>query len=97
MTTLAQLLQEREALEQKINQVRQAERAEALAQIHKLIQLHGLTVNDVFGNSKSARQGSNKKVAVKYLNKETGETWTGRGKPPRWIQGQDREKFLIQS
>ncbi|MEK6290655.1 MAG: H-NS histone family protein, partial [Paraburkholderia tropica] len=23
-------------------------------------------------------------------------TWSGRGKPPRWIAGKDREKFLIQ-
>jgi DNA-binding protein H-NS len=35
------------------------------------------------------------KVAPKYRNQATGETWTGRGKPPKWIQGQDRDQFLI--
>lgn len=97
MSELTQLLQQREQLEQKINQVRKQERAEALAQILALVQQHDLTAADVFGGSKGGRQtgGSNKKVAAKYINKETGETWSGRGKPPRWIQGQDREQFKI--
>ncbi|MFM2323494.1 MAG: hypothetical protein RL244_373, partial [Pseudomonadota bacterium] len=42
---------------------------------------------------KAASTGS--KVAPKYRNNETGETWTGRGKPPRWIQDKNREDFLI--
>jgi len=41
-------------------------------------------------------------VAPKYRHPETGETWSGRGKPPRWLanaeaQGAKRESFLIQS
>ncbi len=35
------------------------------------------------------------KVAAKYKNSSTGETWTGRGKAPIWIAGKDRTKFLI--
>lgn len=35
------------------------------------------------------------KVAPKYKNPATGETWTGRGKAPKWIAGKDRTKFLI--
>lgn len=41
-----------------------------------------------------------KPVAVKYRNSETGETWTGRGKPPTWLKAQEvagrkREGFLV--
>ncbi len=41
-----------------------------------------------------------KPVAVKYRNAETGETWTGRGKPPTWLKAQEaagrkREEFLV--
>jgi DNA-binding protein H-NS len=41
-----------------------------------------------------------KPVAVKYRNAETGETWTGRGKPPTWLKahevaGRKREEFLV--
>lgn len=39
-------------------------------------------------------------VPPKYKHPETGATWTGRGKPPRWItdaetQGTTRDTFLI--
>ncbi|VFR20097.1 DNA-binding protein H-NS [plant metagenome] len=42
-----------------------------------------------------------KTVAPKYRHPDTGETWSGRGKPPRWLaaaeeQGAKRESFLIQ-
>ena len=41
-----------------------------------------------------------KAVAPKYRNAETGDTWSGRGKPPRWLSeaeaaGKTRESFLI--
>jgi DNA-binding protein H-NS len=47
------------------------------------------------GATKPARQ-----VAPKYRHPDTGETWTGRGKPPRWLvaaeaSGAERESFLI--
>ena len=40
------------------------------------------------------------RVPAKFRHPETGETWTGRGKTPRWIsaaeaQGQNRSSFLI--
>lgn len=39
-------------------------------------------------------------VAPRYRNPETGATWTGRGRAPRWIAdaeaaGKHREQFLI--
>ncbi len=41
-----------------------------------------------------------KPVAVKYRNSETNETWTGRGKAPKWLKaletaGRKREEFLV--
>ncbi len=43
---------------------------------------------------------SRKPVAVKYRNTATGDTWTGRGKPPTWLKAQEaagrkREEFLV--
>ncbi|THU03655.1 H-NS histone family protein [Lampropedia puyangensis] len=97
MSQLDALIQQREALDQQINAMRQQARADALAQIHALVQQFELSPADIFGGPKNSRSSATagKKVAAKYLNKETGETWTGRGKPPRWIQGQDREAFKI--
>ncbi|MCC2597508.1 H-NS histone family protein [Pusillimonas sp. MFBS29] len=39
-------------------------------------------------------------VPAKYRHPETNETWTGRGKAPRWItnaeaEGKSRDQFLI--
>lgn len=39
-------------------------------------------------------------VPIKYRHPDTGETWTGRGKAPRWLsnaeaEGKDREDFLV--
>jgi DNA-binding protein H-NS len=36
-----------------------------------------------------------RKVAVKYRGPKPGQTWTGRGMPPRWMEGKDPAKFLI--
>ncbi len=41
-------------------------------------------------------------VPPKYRHPETGATWTGRGKPPRWItaaeaEGRTRTDFLIEA
>ncbi|NCZ75817.1 MAG: H-NS histone family protein, partial [Betaproteobacteria bacterium] len=49
---------------------------------------------------KSAVNRTKTKVSPKYRNPETGETWTGRGKAPRWLatfiqEGVSRERFLI--
>lgn len=97
MAQLDDLIQQREALDQQINAMRQQARTEALTQIQSLIQQFELTPTDIFGGAKGSKSSATagKKVAIKYLNKATGESWTGRGKPPRWIQGQDREAFKI--
>lgn len=50
--------------------------------------------------SASKTAGKRAPVPPKYKHPETGATWTGRGKPPRWVtdaesQGISRETFLI--
>ena len=45
-------------------------------------------------------QSVKRPVPPKYRHPETGETWTGRGKAPRWMasaeeSGKKREDFLI--
>ncbi|TQL81174.1 H-NS histone family protein [Delftia sp. HK171] len=32
---------------------------------------------------------------LKYRDPRTGKTWSGRGRAPTWIRGQDRVPFLI--
>lgn len=84
-------------LEQIKNQVlarQQAERTKSrevdLNEVKALIALHGFKWADIKPEVKKAST-----VAPKYRNPETGDTWTGRGRAPLWIAGQDREQFLI--
>lgn len=93
MSTLNELLLQREALEQQINEVRKKESTEALATIRGLVAQFDFQPSDIFPPAKHSNAG--KKVQPKYRNPETGETWTGRGKAPAWIQGKEKEQFLI--
>lgn len=96
MTTVAQLIAQKEALEAQIAAARKAENAEAIAKVKALVAEHGLTAQDIFGGAKRGPKASGAtKVAPKYKDPATGQTWTGRGKAPKWIDGKDRAQFAI--
>ncbi|MBS0466337.1 MAG: H-NS histone family protein [Proteobacteria bacterium] len=92
-----ELLKQREALELQITEAHRREKSAAVAKVRELISEHGLTQQDVFPTGRGARvsASSGVKVAPKYRDPATGQTWTGRGKAPKWIQNVDREKFAI--
>jgi DNA-binding protein H-NS len=92
-----ELLAQREKLEKEIAAARDSSRAEILEQIRGLVsdyELHDC-VKIIAVNGKASRPSV--KAAPKYRNVETGDTWSGRGKPPLWIAGKDRETFLIKT
>ncbi|RMX08195.1 H-NS histone family protein [Corticibacter populi] len=88
------LLAQRAELDRQIEALRAAEKANAIQKIRELVSQHELTESDIFGKSKSAKS-TKIHVAPKYLNPETGETWTGRGRQPVWIRDKDPEQFRI--
>ena len=95
-----ELLKQREALEQAIATARAHELSEAITKARELVAEFGLTVQDVFPSGRGASKSGNKassgnKVAPKYRDPATGQSWTGRGKAPKWIDGQDRARYLI--
>jgi len=98
MTTYKELLAQQKALEEQLKAAHAQESGGALKQVQEIIAEFGLTELDVFGRSIS-RGGVSKtagqQVPAKYKDPETAKTWTGRGKPPNWIAGKDREAFLI--
>ena len=96
MSSYKDLLKQREELEKQIQDARKRELAEAVSKVRALVDEYGLTAAVVFPPARSTRtSGAGSKVPPKYKNPETGETWTGRGKAPKWIQDQDRSKFEI--
>ena len=97
-TSYKELLQQREALEKAITDARQREVSDAVSKVRALVAEYGLTSQDVFPSGRSAKAAGAKssgKVAPKYRDPATGQTWTGRGKAPKWIEGKDRAAFAI--
>ena len=91
MATLQELMAQKEALERQIDQTRSQARAEAIEKVRALMAEYGLTAADLGRNgpAKPARKtktGTGAKVAAKYRNTSTGETWSGRGLQPRWLK-----------
>ncbi|KQP13728.1 H-NS family nucleoid-associated regulatory protein [Pseudorhodoferax sp. Leaf267] len=101
MSSYKELLQQRENLERQIQEARQRENQEAVDKVRALVAEFELTADDIFGNPRRAGKSgkvsasAGQKVAPKYRNPATGDTWTGRGKPPKWIADQNREQYLI--
>jgi DNA-binding protein H-NS len=100
MTTYKELLEQRASLELKIKEAHANENAEAISKVRALVTEYELTTTDVFPTMKLRGRkpgeiGPKSKVVAKYRDPATGVTWSGRGKPPRWIAGQDRSQFTI--
>jgi DNA-binding protein H-NS len=90
---LKQLLQAREELDRKIAEVRQQAKADAIARVRAIVAEFDLSARDVFATR--TRKGAANPGEPKYRDPVSGKVWTGRGKPPNWIQGKDRSQFLI--
>ena len=106
MASLQDLLDRKAALEKEIEATRKQERSEAVSKVRALMAQYGLTVADLAG-SKSASTpkaasgaGKGTKVAIKYRNEATGDTWSGRGLQPKWLKaalaaGRKIEEFSV--
>lgn len=87
MPKIADLLAQRATLDKQIEQAQREQRGAAIEQIKALMAEHGLTAADIGSRrAKATKSGGGTKVAAKYRNKATGETWSGRGLQPRWLK-----------
>ncbi len=94
MSSYKELLAQRELLDKQIKEAVQREKADGIAKAKLIIEQYGLSASDLFSRKAGAKSASGK-VAPKYRNPATGDTWTGRGKAPKWIDGRDRSNYLI--
>ncbi|RGE40923.1 H-NS histone family protein [Comamonas testosteroni] len=95
MSNYKDLLNQRAVLEAQIKEAREKEVAGAVAGIRELIAEFDLKPEDIFPTTTKRTPRAGSKVEPKYRDPVSGATWTGRGKPPKWIADQDREKFAI--
>lgn len=85
MALLKDLLAQRAALDQQISETKERERADAISKVKSLMSEYGLTLADLSSRPAKAVK-TTAKVAAKYRNQATGETWSGRGLQPKWLK-----------
>ncbi len=94
MASYKDLQSQIEKLQKQADQAREKEIASVVAQIRGLMAEYGIQPADLGITSKRKRKKGTP-AAPKYANPQTGETWTGRGRAPKWIEGKDRTKYTI--
>lgn len=98
--TLEQLQQQKKELEKKIKRQIGIERNRTIATIIASMNEFNITIGDIEAAITAKTNKTDKEVVVRYINPETGATWTGKGKRPKWVlqaleQGRDLEDFAI--
>ena len=87
MPSLQELLEQKEALDREIERTKKQERTDAIEKVRTLMSQYGLTVSDLAVRNPPKPKGkTGRKVAAKYRNTATGETWSGRGLQPKWLK-----------
>jgi DNA-binding protein H-NS len=95
VTTCREFQDELERLHQQAEMARRKEKGEALARIRELIIEYQLLPSDL-GLGPVSKAPRSTTTTVKYRDPATGATWSGRGRAPGWLQGEDRSKFAVE-
>ena len=88
----AALEKQQAELEKQIAETLRAERSGVINQIKSLMAEHGITVGDLSAGKPGRPAGAPKspaagrKVAAKYRDPESGQSWSGRGLQPKWLK-----------
>lgn len=109
MATYQELLAQKAALEQQaaalarqIDDAQRAERSAVIDKIKSLMAEHGVTLAELGAPRKAGRPAGKptRKVAAKYRDAATGNSWSGRGLQPNWLKaalasGRTLEEFAV--
>lgn len=94
-------------LQRQMKTLKVKQRRPIITSIVRSMQDNEITIEELTQALESTKKRGTKGVAQsksvlppKYRNPATGDTWTGRGRPPRWIldadaAGKARDSFLI--
>lgn len=98
MVTYKELCKQIAALTALAEAARTSELGAVIESIRATIAEYGLTESDVFPRRLGRlHRIPTKQSAPRYRDPKTGTTWSGRGRPPKWIEGRNREHFLIEA
>jgi DNA-binding protein H-NS len=91
MSSVADLMAQKAEIEKKIADAQREEKSSAIAQVKALMAQHGLSIADLSARAPAAPKASSGrksggKVAPKFRDPATGNTWSGRGLKPNWLK-----------
>ncbi|KVN34404.1 H-NS histone [Burkholderia pyrrocinia] len=92
MKTYGELMMQFDQLKKEIEIAREHEAQRIARRVLELLAESGVDVREM-----AKPQIRGRKVSPKYWNPQTGATWSGRGRTPKWLVGQDLSQFLIAS
>lgn len=84
----SQLAEQLATVEKQIAEAQSGQRTEAIAKVRALLADTGLTMADIGGSATPRAErapAAPSKVAPKYRDPVSGQTWSGRGLKPRWL------------
>jgi DNA-binding protein H-NS len=89
----------RDSAEAKQQEKLEYEKNQVLTEVRNKLNELGLTFDDVFTKTKRKRRVAASTLPIKYRS-PNGQTWTGRGRAPKWIQqleleGRNREEYRV--
>ena len=98
MATYKELKAQAEALLKQAEAARRGEIASVVAEIQARMKEYGITLDDLKVATKKTKARA--AVVAKYRNPATGESWSGRGRAPKWLaeelaKGRSKEEFLL--
>lgn len=92
MATYAEYVKQIAELQEQAKVVRQQEIVQAREQVYSIMTKYGLTLADIAGAQQKVKQ----EFPVKYQHPtDPRKVWSGRGRAPLWIAGEDRTKYLV--
>lgn len=99
MANLKELLAQKAEIEKAIEAAKRQGKADAIAKVRALMLELDVSLDELKSRGKPEGKASNK-VAPKYRNAATGDTWSGRGLKPKWLTaamagGKKLEDFAI--
>ena len=95
MTTYQEYKAKIAELENLAENARKNEVTKAKEQIATIMRDYGLTIADLGTVANVKPVKTRAPVPTKYRDEATGQTWTGRGRAPKWLEGKDKNQFLI--
>ncbi len=92
------LLEIRNKIDRELENRKTKERKEVVKKIRDLAASVGMTPEELLSTGRKAPKSNG--AAPKYRDPETGKTWVGRGRKPRWMEtalasGKKVEDFAI--